>query len=162
MTVRPIRSEADFRARIARIAALMDAPAGSEEADELDVLATLVERYEEEQFPIEAPTPVDAIRFRMEQMGWNPRDLEPYLGSRSRVSEVLSGTRPLSIDMIRALNRDLGIPADVLIREDPLPAAKAAVLLSKPASIYGPKSGMDTRSRSRDGRVRGMSRKAIK
>lgn len=133
MNVRPIRSEADYQARLARIAALMNAPAGSNEADELDVLTTLVERYEEEQFPIEAPTPVDAIRFRMDQMGWSPRDLEPFIGSRSRVSEVLNGTRPLSIDMIRALHRDLGIPADVLIREDPLPAAKAAAQLSKPA-----------------------------
>lgn len=134
MNVKPIRSEADYQAHLARIAVLMDdAPAGSDEADELEVLATLVDRYEDERFPIEAPTPVEAIRFRMEQMDLSPRALEPVLGSRSRVSEVLSGARALSIDMIRALNRELGIPAEVLIQEDPLPASKSATQLSKPA-----------------------------
>jgi HTH-type transcriptional regulator/antitoxin HigA len=133
MMVRPIRSEADYRAHLARIEALMDAPDGSEEADELDVLATLVDRYEEQQFPIAAPTPVEAIRFRMEQMNLTTRELEPILGSRARVSEVLSGARPLSIVMIRALNEELGIPAEVLIQDDPLPAAKSAMKLSKPA-----------------------------
>lgn len=131
--VRPIRNEADYQAHLARIASLMDAPYGSEDADELDVLATLVDRYEEQQFPIAAPTPVEAIRFRMEQMNLSPRELEPILGSRARVSEVLSGARPLSIDMMRALNRELGIPAEVLIQNDPLPAAKSATKLSKPA-----------------------------
>ncbi len=131
MNVKPIRSEADYQAHLARIAVLMDAPAGSDEADELEVLATLVDRYEEERFPIEAPTPVEAIRFRMEQMDLSPRALEPVLGSRSRVSEVLSGARALSIDMIRALNRELGIPAEVLIQEDP--ASRSATQISKPA-----------------------------
>jgi HTH-type transcriptional regulator/antitoxin HigA len=151
MNVRPIRSDADYEAHLARIAALMNAAAGSNEADELDVLTTLVERYEEKQFPIEAPTPVEAIRFRMEQLGWTPRDLEPFIGSRSRVSEVLNGTRALSIDMIRALHRDLEIPAEVLIREDPLSAAKAPAALSKPAkkqltdwSILGPHENMES------------------
>jgi HTH-type transcriptional regulator / antitoxin HigA len=134
MNVKPIRSKADYEAHLARISALMDAPTGTDAADELEVLATLIERYENEQFPVELPTPVEAIRFRMDQMGLEPRDLEPILGSRSRVSEVLSGARPLSIILIRALNRHLGIPAEVLIQEDPPPATKEPAQLSLPAT----------------------------
>jgi len=119
MNVKPIRTEADYEASLSRVEALIDAEPGTPEADELDVLTSLIERYEDERFPIEAPTPLAAIRFRMEQQDLSPRDLEPYIGSRARVSEVLSGARPLSIDMIRALNTHLGIPAEALIRADP-------------------------------------------
>ena len=119
MIVKPIRTEADYERSLSRLEALMDAEVGTSAGDELDVLASLIERYEDEQFPIVAPTPLAAIRFRMEQQNLTPRDLAPYIGSRARVSEVLSGTRPLSIDMIRALSQHLGIPADVLIRPEP-------------------------------------------
>lgn len=122
MIVKPIRSEADYDVSLARMELLMDAEPGTPEGDELDLLATLIDRYEEQQFPIEAPTPLAAIRFRMEQQGLSVRDLEPFIGSRARVSEVLSGVRSLSIDMIRALNQHLGIPADVLIRPEPMRA----------------------------------------
>lgn len=88
---------------------------GTEDAERLAVLALLVETYEQEHFPIDTPTPVEAIRFRMEQAGLTPRDLEPYIGSRSKVSEVLSGKVPLSLRMIQALRDGLGIPADVLL-----------------------------------------------
>lgn len=120
MIVKPIRSEADYDASLARLELLMHAAPGTPEGDELDLLATLIDRYEEQQFPIAAPTPLAAIRFRMEQQGLSVRDLEPFIGSRARVSEVLSGVRSLSIDMIRALHQHLGIPADVLIRPEPL------------------------------------------
>ena len=113
--ITPIRTEADHKAALARMDALMDAQAGSPEIDELSVLADLVESYEARHFPIELPTPVEAIRFRMEQAGLEPRDLEPYIGNLGRVEEVLSGKRPLTLAMIRALHKHLGIPAEVLI-----------------------------------------------
>ena len=132
--LKPIRSEADYEVNLARLEVLMDAVPGTPEGDELDILASLIERYEDERFPIKAPTPLAAIRFRMEQQDLSPRDLEPYIGSRARVSEVLSGARALSIDMIRALNQGLGIPAEVLIRSDPVTQEKIANELSKPAA----------------------------
>ena len=111
--IMPIRTEADHKAALARIDVLMDAANESPEANELAVLADLVEAYEAKRFPIELPTPIEAIRFRMEQAGLKPRDLEPYIGSRSKVSEVLSGKQPLTLAMIRALHTHLGIPADL-------------------------------------------------
>lgn len=120
--IAPIRTEADHRATLARIEELMDAEAGTPEADELSVLADLVEIYEAKHFPIERPTPLDAIRFRMEQAGLEPRDLEPYIGSRGKVSEVLAGKQPLTLPMIRALNKHLGIPAEVLLNDERAPA----------------------------------------
>ncbi|MBK8177216.1 MAG: ImmA/IrrE family metallo-endopeptidase [Rhodospirillales bacterium] len=129
---RPIRTEADYEAGLARIAELMDARAGTPEGDELDVLSALVERFEEEHFPVGVTTPLAAIRFRMEQEYLSPRDLEPYIGSRARVSEVLSGGRPLSIDMIRALNQHLAIPAESLICAEPSPSDRPADPPAKP------------------------------
>jgi len=132
--IRPIRSETDYQAGLERVESLIDAKLGTPEADELDIVASLIERYEEEHFPIAAPTPLAAIEFRMEQQGLEPRDLVKFIGSRARVSEVLSGERPLSIEMIRALHQHLGIPAEVLIRADPKTQAKAAKELSRPAA----------------------------
>lgn len=132
--VKPIRTESDYEANLERIEVLIDATPGTPEGDELEILSTLIERYENERFPIAAPTPLAAIRFRMEQGGMTPRDLEPFIGSRSRVSEILNGTRSLSIDMIRALNEHLGIPAEVLIRQEPQRQDKAVTVLSKPAA----------------------------
>lgn len=123
--ITPIRTEADHKAALARIDALMDAVAGTSEADELSVLADLVEAYEAKHFPIELPTPVEAIRFRMEQAGLEPRDLEPYIGSRGKVSEVLSGKQPLTLAMIRALHTHLGIPAEVLVADASSAGSKA-------------------------------------
>ncbi len=114
-TVRPIRDETDYDAALARIDVLMGAPDGSPERDELDVLTTLVEVYEDEHYPIDLPTPIEAVQFRMEQAGLSQADLVPYIGSRAKVSEVLSGKRTLTLKMIRALNTHLGIPAEVLI-----------------------------------------------
>jgi HTH-type transcriptional regulator / antitoxin HigA len=115
--IKPIRTNADYEAALQRIDKLMAAEAETPEADELEVLATLVELYEEKHFPIGWPSPTEAIRFRMEQAGLTARDLIPLLGSRAKVSEVLSGKRTLTLQMIRALHEHLGIPAEVLLRQ---------------------------------------------
>jgi HTH-type transcriptional regulator/antitoxin HigA len=97
----------------------MSAKPGTDEGDELDVLATLVDAYEAEHFPMDSPDPVEAIRFRMEQLGLERKDLEPFIGSRARVSEVLNRRRGLSLKMIRALHEELDIPLEALIGRDP-------------------------------------------
>ena len=114
--VKPIRSKADYRRALAEIARLWGAKSGTSEGDRLDVLATLIDVYEAEHFPMDAPDPIEAIKFRMEQQGLTRKDLEPLLGTRTRVAEVLNRRRSLSIGMIRRLHERLGIPADVLIR----------------------------------------------
>ena len=114
--LRPIRTEADHAAALAEIGRLWGAPAGSRDGDRLDILATLIDRYEAATVPIDPPDPIDAILFRMEQSGLSRRDLEPLIGTRARVAEVLNRKRGLSIDMIRRLHEGLGIPAEVLIR----------------------------------------------
>lgn len=116
-TIRAIRTDADHEAALARIDELMDAKAGTQKGDELDVLADLVELYEARHVPMGYPGPLAAIRFRMEQGGLSPRDLVPFMGSRAKVSEVLSGKRPLTLQMVRALHANLGIPADALLQQ---------------------------------------------
>jgi len=115
MRIRPIRSEADYDAAVARITRLMGAKAGTEESDELDVLATLVDAYEAKRFPLDTPDPVTIIKFQMEQQGLARKDLESMIGSRARVSEVLGGKRSLTLRMIRSLHAGLGIPVELLI-----------------------------------------------
>ena len=115
MDIRPIKTEQDYEQALERIAELMDARPNTKAGDELDVLTTLVEAYETQHFPIEPADPVDAILFRMEQQGLERKDLEPFLGSRHRVSEVLNRRRGLSIDMIRRLHKGLKIPLENLI-----------------------------------------------
>lgn len=115
MIVRPIRNDEDHRAAMDRIEALWGAEPGTTEADQLEVLVTLVDAYEAENHAIDPPDPIDALRFRMEQAGLNRKDLEPYIGSRARVSEVLNRRRSLTLAMIRRLRDGLGIPADVLV-----------------------------------------------
>ena len=113
--VKPIRTEKEYEAALARIDELMDAAPGSPEGDELDVLADLVELYESKHEPMGYPSPLAAIEFRMDQGGLSPRDLIPFIGSRAKVSEVLSGKRAITMPMARALHEHLGIPADVLL-----------------------------------------------
>lgn len=115
--IRAIRSEADYEAAIARIDDLMDAQSGTPEGEELDVLTDLVELYEAKHVPMGFPSPLGAIRFRMEQSGLSPRDLVSFMGSRAKVSEVLSGKRPLTMQMARALHANFGVPADVLLQQ---------------------------------------------
>ena len=115
MDIRPIKSTQDYERALARVDELMDAEPDTPEGDELDVLVTLVESYEDKHFPIESPDPVEAILFRMEEMDLIRKDLEPYIGSRHRVSEVLNRKRELSLNMIRRLHEGLGIPLENLI-----------------------------------------------
>jgi HTH-type transcriptional regulator / antitoxin HigA len=116
MDIRPIKTERDYRRVMKEIDTLMDAKADTPAGDRLDVLVTLAEAWEEKHYPIEAPDPVEAIQFAMEQRGLSRRDLEPYIGSRARVAEVLNHKRSLTLAMIRRLHEGLGIPAEVLIR----------------------------------------------
>lgn len=116
MTIRPIRNFIDHESALKRIEALMlSSQNGTTDGDELDVLATLVDAYEKEHFSIDSPDPIEAIKFRMEQTGMSRKDLEPFLGSRARVSEVLNKRRGLSLTMIRSLHENLEIPLDALI-----------------------------------------------
>lgn len=114
--LKPIRSEIDHEAAIAEVERLWGAESGTVEGDRLDLLATLIDAYESRAYPIDPPDPIDAIQFRMEQLGLSRKDLEPLIGTRARVAEVMNRKRGLSIDMIRRLHKELGISADVLIR----------------------------------------------
>jgi HTH-type transcriptional regulator / antitoxin HigA len=114
--VKPIRSDADYEAALNEVERLWGSKLGSRDGDRLDVLATLIDAYETEHFPIDPPDPIEAIKFRMEQQNLTRRDLEEIIGSRTRIAEVLNRKRGLSIGMIRRLHEHLGISADVLIR----------------------------------------------
>lgn len=115
MQIRPIRTEADHDLAVARITALMGARPDTAEGEELDILATLVDAYEAKHHAIDAPDPITAIQFRMEQQGLTRKDLEPLIGSRARVSEVMTGRRSLTLAMVHRVRNKLGISADVLI-----------------------------------------------
>lgn len=113
--MKPIRTEEDYSNCLRKIDILMDMPETQENIDELEILSILAEKYEQEQFPISAPSPVEAIKFCMEQMGLTNSDIAPSLGGHNRVSEVLKGKRNLSINMIRNLHKDFNIPYESLI-----------------------------------------------
>jgi HTH-type transcriptional regulator/antitoxin HigA len=117
MNIHPIRTRKDYKAALRELSAYFDnePEPGSADGDRFEILATLVEAYEAKHFPIETPDPIEAIRFRMEQGGLSVRDLVPSIGQPNRVYEVLNGRRALTIDMIRNLHRNLGIPAESLI-----------------------------------------------
>jgi HTH-type transcriptional regulator/antitoxin HigA len=114
--IRPIKTEADYQAALQRAGVLMSSSPNTSEADELEVLATLVELYEDKYFPIELPDPIAAIEFRLEQLDRSNADLVPLIGSESLVAEVMSKRQPLTLEMIRAIHQHLGIPADVLLQ----------------------------------------------
>lgn len=114
--LKPIRSEADYEKALTEIERLWGTKSGTPQGDRLDILATLIEAYEAVHHPMEPPDPVEAIKFRMEQQGLTRKDLEPLIGTRTRVAEVLNRRRSLSITMIRRLHDRLGISAEVLIR----------------------------------------------
>lgn len=131
MKIRPIKTKTDYGKALTRAEALMDAKPGTLKGDELDVLTTLIEAYENKHCPIATPDPIEAIRFRMEQAELTRKDMEPYLGGRGRVSEVLNGNRPLSLEMIRKLNVGLGIPLESLIGK-----VRASRKKSYPSTIW--------------------------
>lgn len=120
MTIRPIHTEAEYLAALAQIESLWDAPDASEAADQLELLSMLVEVYEKQHYPIEAPDPIDFLNYVMETRGLARKDLEPYIGPRGRVSDILNRVRPLTLDMIRRLASGLDLPASVLIQDYPL------------------------------------------
>lgn len=115
MEIRPIKTEQDYRESINRIEELWGSKKDTSEGDELDLLCTLVESYEMAHYPIAPPDPIDAILFRMEQMGMTKTDMAKYLGSQSRVSEVLSRKRKLTLKMVKSLYKGLNIPAEILL-----------------------------------------------
>jgi HTH-type transcriptional regulator/antitoxin HigA len=144
MEIKPIRTEADYDEALQEIEVLFDVEPDTPEADRLDVLVALVEAYEARHHAIPAPDPIEAIEHEMERQGLAPRDLEPFIGSRSRVWEVLHRRRPLTLKMIRALSKGLGLPAAVLVQDYDLepppaksggyrPAASAAGLVLREA-----------------------------
>lgn len=114
--IKPIRTERDYSAALKAVERLWGAKVGTPDGDRLDVLATLIDAYEAEHYPMDPPDPIEAIKFRMEQQGLTRRDLEEIIGTRTRIAEVLNRKRGLSITMIRRLHERLGISADVLIR----------------------------------------------
>jgi HTH-type transcriptional regulator/antitoxin HigA len=117
MQIKPIRTKADYRAALKEIEGLMSAEPNTPAGERLDVLVTLVEAYERKHFRMDLPDPVEAIKFRMEQKQMTPKDLVPMIGRINRVYEILSRRRPLTLEMIRRLHRDLDIPAESLIKQ---------------------------------------------
>ena len=117
MELKPIKTKTEYKAALREVEALFDAPEGTPQADKLEVLAMLVEKYEAEHYPIPAPDPIDFLNYAMEARGLTRKDLEQYIGSRGRVAEVLNRARPLTLAMIRRLSEGLSLPADVLIAD---------------------------------------------
>ena len=116
MEIKPIKNEKDYNQALERLETIFDAMPGTPESDELEVLGILIDQYENEHFPIGLPDPIEAIKFRMEQMGYNQNDLAKIVGLKSRASEILNRKRNLSLEMIRQLHERLNIPTDVLIQ----------------------------------------------
>ncbi len=117
MEYKVIKTESEYNLALERLEVIFDAEVNTPEGDELELLSLLIESYENIHYPIELPDPIEAIKFRMDQLGYKPKDLAKVLGFRSRVTEVLNKKRKLSLDMIRRLNRDLNIPTEVLVQE---------------------------------------------
>ena len=116
MIVKPIKTKKEYIQALERLETIFDAKKGSKEGDELEVLSIFIEKYEDKNFPIELPDPIEAIKFRMEQLGYNQTDLAKVIGLKSRASEILNKKRKLSLEMVRQLHEKLNIPADVLIQ----------------------------------------------
>lgn len=117
MKITPIRNEKDYQNSLNRLEEIFDAKKGTEQGDELEILSILIDRYENENFPIGMPDPIEAIKFRMEQMGMKQKDLAEVIGFTSRVSEILNRKRKLTLSMIRKLSDKLKIPTEVLVQE---------------------------------------------
>jgi HTH-type transcriptional regulator / antitoxin HigA len=116
MTIKPIKTKKDYQAALDRLEIIFDAKPGTPEGDELEVLGILIDKYEQEHYPIDYPDPIEAIKFRMEQMGYSQSDLAKVVGLKSRASEILNKKRKLTLEMVRQLHQALGIPTDVLIQ----------------------------------------------
>jgi HTH-type transcriptional regulator/antitoxin HigA len=116
MRIKPIKTKKDYQQALNRLEEIFDARMGTKEGDELEILGILIDQYENEHFPIDLPDPIDAIKFRMEQLDYSQADLAKVVGLKSRASEILNKKRKLSLDMIRQLHEKLNIPTDVLIQ----------------------------------------------
>lgn len=116
MNIKPIKTERDYKKALKRLEDIFDARPGTKEGDELDILGLLIQHYEDEHYPIEMPDPIEAIKFRMEQMGYKQKDLEDIIGYKGRVSEILNRKRKLTLEMIRSLHEKLNIPLESLIK----------------------------------------------
>jgi HTH-type transcriptional regulator/antitoxin HigA len=116
MNIKPIKTKKDYANALKRLEGIFDAKPGTPQGDELEVLGILIHNYENEHFPIDLPDPIEAIKFRMEQLGYNQNDLAKHIGLKSRASEILNRKRKLSLDMIRQLHKGLNIPTNVLIQ----------------------------------------------
>ena len=144
MDIHPIKTEADYQAALVEIQSLFAAAPNTPQGDKLEVLATLVEVYEEKHFLIPAPDPIEAVRYFMDSRGLTRKDLEPYIGNRARVSEVLNRKRPLTLRMIQRLHNTLGVPADMLLKPyqvSRLRANKALPGTARPHSTSARTSG---------------------
>ncbi len=117
MNIKPIKTAKDYKQALIRLEEIFDSNPGTKDGDELEILTLLIEKYEDEQYPIEAPDPIEAIKFRMEQMGYKQKDLENIIGYKGRVSEILNKKRKLTLEMIRKIHDALNIPAEVLVKE---------------------------------------------
>ena len=117
MKIKPIKNEKDYQQALKRLEQIFDAKKGTKEGDELEILSILIDKYESEHFPIEMPDPIEAIKFRMEQLGMKQKDLAEVVGFKSRVSEILNKKRKLTLDMIRKISKTLHIPAEILIQD---------------------------------------------
>jgi len=117
MNIAPIRNEKDYQKALDRLELIFDAKKGTKRGDELEILSILIDRYENENFPIGMPDPIEAIKFRMEQIGMKQKDLAEVVGFKSRVSEIMNKKRKLTLDMIRKLNTTLHIPTEVLVQD---------------------------------------------
>jgi HTH-type transcriptional regulator/antitoxin HigA len=116
MNIKPIRTKKDYEQALTRLEVIFDSKKGTDKGDELEILGMLIENYENENFPINFPDPVEAIKFRMEQLGYNQNDLASVVGLKSRASEILNRKRKLSLEMIRQIHDRLNIPTEVLIQ----------------------------------------------
>ncbi|WP_132053417.1 helix-turn-helix domain-containing protein [Pseudocnuella soli] len=116
MTIKPIKTKKDYQAAISRLEAIFDAQPGTPEGDELEVLGILIDKHEQEHYSIAYPDPIEAIKFRMEQLGYTQSDLAKVVGLKSRASEILNKKRKLTLEMIRQIHQTLGIPTNVLIQ----------------------------------------------
>lgn len=117
MKIKPIKTEKDYQQSLKRLDKIFDADPGTKDGDELEILALLIEDYEDKNYPIDPPDPIEAIKFRMEQMGLNQSDLAKIIGHKSRASEILNKKRKLTLSMIRKINKELNISTEVLVKE---------------------------------------------
>ena len=117
MNISPIRTEEDYENALLRLEQIFDAKLGSPEGNELEILSIVIEKYENEKYPVELPDPIEAIKFRMEQLGWQQKDFFKIIGVKNKANEIMERKSKLTLDMIRKINKSLSIPANVLIQK---------------------------------------------